>query len=346
MLSVAGEDRSGKPAEGLPELGAFVRGCRAGVGRLGEDVRPRLPADTWSAAAVPAGVVVELVSHAQALVLVLETAPRHPLAAPTTGDHVTVWQGERKVGQVEVPADGGPVTVPLRPDGAAYTLHLPEARLGRIVSLEPVRGRVEPVADRPRWLAYGDSITQGWSVSDPACAYPATVARRYGFEAWNLGFAGAARGEIAAAQYLATLEADVISLAFGTNNWSVLPTGPQHMAGLLRDFVAVVRSGHPRTPLVVISPLLRPEAEDRPNAVGATLADLRHAVEETVGELAREDRALRLLAGGELVGAGELVDGIHPGDAGHRRIADALGPVLAQMVEAGRAAAPDDGTTR
>ncbi|MFF0499783.1 SGNH/GDSL hydrolase family protein [Nocardia aobensis] len=313
-------------------LADFIRGGRGHEPRLPDADRSRLPADTWNAAQVPAGLHLELMSHADAVVLVVDTESRHPLASPTAGDRLTVWRGDRCVGVVDVPESGGPVTVPLERDGAVYTIYLPEARLGRVSALVPVGGRIEAIPPRPRWLAYGDSITQGWSVSDPALAYPAIVARRHGLEAWNLGFAGAARGEIAAAQYLATVEAEVISLAFGTNNWSVLPTGAGHMAALVRDFVTAVRAGHPRTPLLILSPIVRPEAEQSRNAVGATLAELRDAVEAAARQLHESAGPIRLVPGRDLVGPVDLVDGIHPGDAGHHAIAAAVGPVLAELL--------------
>lgn len=314
-------------------LQTFVRGGRGHDSRLPEEYHPRLPADTWAAAQIPAGLHLELVSHADAVVIVFKMSPRHPRAAPTTGDAITVWRDDRQVHVVDAPVEGGPVTVPLARDGAVYTLYLPEARCGRPTALVPVGGWVEPAAAGPIWLAYGDSITQGWSVSDPALAYPAVVARTHGFDAWNLGFAGAARGEIAAAQYIATLEADVISLAFGTNNWSVLPTSADHMAGIVRDFVTVVRSGHPNTPLLIIGPIHRPEAERSRNTAGATLGELRNAIEDMATRLAGSAGPVRLIPGGELVGPDDLVDGIHPGDAGHLAIATAVGPVLAELVD-------------
>ena len=46
----------------------------------------------------------------------------------------------------------------------------------------------------------------------------------------------------------------------------------------------VVREGHPDTPIVVTSPILRPDAETTANALGATLADLRVAMEDVTRE--------------------------------------------------------------
>ena len=53
-------------------------------------------------------------------------------------------------------------------------------------------------------------------------------------------------------------------------------------------FLRIVRAGHPAVPIVVASPLIRPDAEAAPNALGATLDDLRHAMEEAVQSLSDE----------------------------------------------------------
>ena len=50
----------------------------------------------------------------------------------------------------------------------------------------------------------------------------------------------------------------------------------------MRGFLTVVREGHPATPIVVASPVVRPDAEEVPNRLGATLADLRAAIEDVV----------------------------------------------------------------
>lgn len=312
----------------------FLRGGPAdgaSGSRLSEAVRPKLPHDTWDTAQVPAGLRLELVSHAEAVIFVLRTGARHVMAAPTMADAVTVWSSEERVAAVPVAEGDTAVVVPLRADGGRYILHLPEALRACPVSLVPVGGTVEPAPAQPRWLAYGDSITQGWSATDPGLTYPAITARRLALDVWNLGFAGAARGEIGAALQIAALDADLITFAFGTNNWSALPTGPVHLAGLLADFLAVVRSGHPGTPIAVLSPILRPQAEQTTNVVGATLVELRAAFEAEARRLAATDANLRLVEGLPLVAEGRLADGIHPDDDGHRAMADALTPVLSEL---------------
>lgn len=72
--------------------------------------------------------------------------------------------------------------------------------------------------------------------------------------------------------------------------------------------------------------MLRPEAERTPNRLGATLAELRTAMERAVldsGE-ATGDGRLFLLPGRDLIGASQLADGVHPDDEGHAAMATAV----------------------
>src|ERR1700722_12472391 len=115
-------------------------------------------------------------------------------------------------------------------------------------------------------------------------AWPAVAGRKLGLDVCNFGYAGTARPETTAALMLAETPAEVISIAFGLNNWSRVPHTEGLMAEEVRCFLSVVREGHPDVPIVVVSPTARPEAEDTPNRVGATLSQLRQAMEETVRE--------------------------------------------------------------
>jgi len=127
----------------------------------------------------------------------------------------------------------------------------------------------------------------------------------------------------------------VITIAYGTNCWTRTPHSVSLFAEGLRAFLAIVREGHPLTPIVALSPILRVDAEGKPNRLGATLAELRAAFERVVQErVAAGDDRLALVPGGALVPAAELPDGIHPDDRGHARIARAVGPVLEAQLRA------------
>jgi hypothetical protein len=111
-----------------------------------------------------------------------------------------------------------------------------------------------------------------------------------------------------------------------------------HTAEMIRPntpaFLQILRAGHPGVPVVVVSPLLRPDAEGRPNRTGATLAELRTAVEDAVE--ADGDERTSLIKGLHLVSADLLDDGIHPGDRGHQLLANVIGSLVGKALKCAR----------
>src|SRR5439155_12238454 len=114
----------------------------------------------------------------------------------------------------------------------------------------------EPAPRGPNWACYGDSIAGGWVASAPALAWPSVAARRRELAVVNMGYAGAARGEPASAEHVASLAAEVVSIAYGTNCWTRVPFSPGTLREGLSAFLRLVRSAHPDVPVVVVSPLL------------------------------------------------------------------------------------------
>ncbi len=277
----------------------FIRGCAfAGVPgvpyprALPADA-DRLPADTWNDAMRPVGVRLELVGDAEAVDIAYETAEGDSGArGPGTGTEFEAWCGEQLLASRSISPEGT-VRLPVEADceraGQRVVIYLPEAMRPTILDVAGVGGDVEPAPAQRRWVCYGDSITGGWVVSGPGRAWPAVAGRRCDLDSVNLGYAGAARGEIVTAEELSALEADVISLAHGTNCWSRIPHSARQMAANLSAFLDLIRSGHPETPVVVASPVLRPDAEATPNRLGATLSDLRQAMEEVVTDRMADD---------------------------------------------------------
>jgi lysophospholipase L1-like esterase len=324
-------------------LEPFLRGCvwpaapgwpypRCDPGPAGQ----RLPADTRAAAALPVGVRLEFVGDAEAVEIAYRTETGElGYRGPGAGTRFSLLRGDRVVAEVEAALGEGRLRLPVGAGPEPAVVYLPEGMRPTVLGLRALGGRLEPAPRAPRWLCYGDSIVEGWQASGPAWAWPARVGRACALDVVNLGYAGAARGEIASAEEIAGLDADLITVAYGTNCWTRTPHGGALFAETLRAFLAVVRSGHPETPIVAVSPILRLDAETKANRLGATLGDLRRVFERVVRERIRAgDRALVLVEGEGLVPADELPDGIHPDDVGHARLARCLAPVL----EAQRAA--------
>ncbi|MFF5789581.1 GDSL-type esterase/lipase family protein [Streptomyces sp. NPDC012693] len=301
----------------------------------------RLPWDIAARAALPIGVRLEFTAAPGTRAVRL----RYRATVPEAGDPLAglrhcfaLWSGTRLVGETCAdPATEATVTVPLPPGGGVFTLHLPEGQAPVPLALWAVGGAISPAPARPRWLVHGDSITEGWWSTRPAHSWPATAGRLLDVDAVNLGFAGGARGELVLAEHLARLPGDVITLAFGTNCWSRVPATADWMYATVQAFVGLVRQGHPDTPLLIVSPVLRPDAEHTRNALGATLTELRRAMERAGRDLAAEgDERLLVLPGRPLLGPEHLADGLHPNDRGHARIAAAVAEVLRPWVPLSR----------
>jgi lysophospholipase L1-like esterase len=295
----------------------------------------RLPGDTVGTARLPVGVRLEFVGTADALELDYETTTDDlGYRGEGAGTAFTLVSGETSM---SVPAQLGHGSARFalsrldrRDPDEPIVVHLPEGMRPRVLALHAEGGQLAPAPRGPRWIAYGDSIAEGWIASSPSGAWPAVAARTHGLDVVNLGYAGSARGEVPSAQQIAALDADVISVSHGTNCWSRIPFSTAMFREQTRAFLAVLREGHPETPIVVTSPILRPDAEETANVLGATLVDLRLTMEHLTRELIDAgDTQLTLVEGGDLIGPDDLPDGIHPGDHGHRVLAEAFGGAVA-----------------
>lgn len=304
----------------------FLRGAafRAAPGvpypRARDDAR--LPRDTWAQACVPAGVRLELVGDAEAVVIRYRTEAEGI-------QRFQLWRGGALVSEQDAVLGEGTVRLAMGggPAGERAVVYLPEWMRTELLSVDAEGGSIEPAPRQPRWVAYGDSILEGWTASAPALAWAARVSRERGLDLVNMGYAGCARGELVSAEHVASREAAVYSLTHGTNCWAAVPHSVAMMRAEVDAFLDVLRQERPDTPVVVASPVLRPDAEDTPNRLGASLADLRGVMEEAVA--ARADANLHLVPGRDMIDESGLDDGIHPNDAGHAAMAAALGPAIA-----------------
>ncbi len=315
-----------------PEV--FVRGCvfaPAGAvpyPRLSPADADQLPADVWDAAAVPAMVRLEMVGDASEVVVGYRTTTADlGYRGDAAGCTFVVLRGGHRIAEVPAELGEAEVRLPLGGDPTQpVVIHLPEGMRPIIVSVRPTDGRLQPAPRQPRCLVAGDAVAQGWLASSPVSSWPAILGRKLGLDVVNLACAGTARLEPAVAIRIASLPTELLVVAVGNGSWSRPPRTAAAMAEEVRSFLELVRAGHPSTPIVVVSPLVRPAAEDTPNLLGATLGALRRAVEDVVAAVADDQTVL--VPGEALLGGDDLVDGVYPGDEGHRRIAAAVAKVV------------------
>lgn len=339
-----GEQVSARPQQPEP----FLRGCiYPGLSdttypRLNPTDAEHLPRDVWQASQVPAGVRLEFVGEADAVRIFYKTTTANlGYRGEGAGCTFSMYRSGQKIAEQEAVLGEGVVQLPLRgePNRPAI-VYLPEGMRPIIMGIEGIGGFIEPAPPQPRWLCYGDAVTQGWLASAPSLAWPAVTARKLGLGLFNLGFAGSSRSDTAAALALSNIPAEIVSLAIGPNNWGRFPHTTALCAEEIRAVLTLLRASHPDVPIVIMSPLLRPDAEDTPNGLGATLTELRIAMEEAVRErMLAGDVRLHLVEGSTVVSASDLADGRYPGDEGHIRIAAAVGKVISPLVADLRAGA-------
>ncbi|MFI6928472.1 GDSL-type esterase/lipase family protein [Nonomuraea spiralis] len=231
---------------------------------------------------------------------------------------------------------------------------LPHNETTELVALR-TDAAVEPVPDRGRrvWLHHGSSISQGSDAASPTATWPARAAGLGGVELVNLGLGGNALLDPFTARAVRDTPADLISLKIGINLVNADLMRLRAFTPAVHGFLDTVREGHPRTPLLVVSPLHCPVHEVTPGPSAFDPAALRNGrvrflatgdpAERAAGKLtlgvireelagvvrvrAAEDPNLHHLDGRALYGEADfdelpLPDGLHPDAATHLRIGD------------------------
>jgi hypothetical protein len=172
--------------------------------------------------------------------------------------------------------------------------------------------------DRPKWVAYGSSITHCAQARSPACTWPAIAARAKGMNLTCLGYGGNCHIEPMVARVIRDREADFISLKLGINVYGAASLGPRTFKAAVIGLVRIIREAHADTPIVVISPIASPPRETTRNPAGFTLQGMRDDVEDAVRRMQDTcgDSAIRYVDGLKLFGpdlaADYLPDELHP----------------------------------
>jgi lysophospholipase L1-like esterase len=95
---------------------------------------------------------------------------------------------------------------------------------------------------------YGSSITQGCSAGHSGNNYTTMLCRAVGAPQINLGFSGAARGEVEMAEAIATLKMSALVIDYDHN-----APNAEHLRNTHERFFRIIRKAQPELPIILVS---------------------------------------------------------------------------------------------
>ena len=177
---------------------------------------------------------------------------------------------------------------------------------------------ITPVAKEKNILIFGESITQGYDAETPEFSYASRLAERLHANARNKAIGGEIFWpELAAARD--TFAPDLITVAYGTNDWSHCTT--ENFRANSHGFYENLCHAYPDTPIFALAPIWRADI-DGPRPMGAFTN-----VRDYFLELSKEFPQITVLDGIDYLPheTGYFSDlYLHPNDAGFHYYADGL----------------------
>jgi archaellum component FlaF (FlaF/FlaG flagellin family) len=314
---------------------------------------------------MPSGGRLEMTTDAtsieldvQLTLLQLGSTPVQHAAFDLTVNGQLVGSQRTRAGTVIViePATGAISFVPGEPttitfDGLAsgnkmVEIWLPQAATVTIIAMRTNGTVTTPPQSGRRWVHYGSSISHCLEATQPTGAWPVVAARLAGVDLQSFAFAGQCQLDPFAGRMIAAQPADLISLKLGINVVNADSMRERTFVPAVHGLLDTIRESHPNVPLLLITPIVCPVAEDHP---GPTLlgADGRYRIVERSSELSKGALALRrireleaeivsarqgagdtnlyLMQGTDLFGSddiNDLPDGLHPNPAGYQRMGE------------------------
>ncbi len=168
-----------------------------------------------------------------------------------------------------------------------------------------------PTEKAVKYIAYGDSITQGYTASSPSLSYVNKVGRELDAEVYDLGIGGEFfEPKMQDSDY--PVKADIVTVAYGTNDWSGIL--PEEDRTRRKDFFQTLVNIHKGAKIFYIFPIWRHDTDKEKNGYG-TLEDYRKMLREEL----RQYPEITLVEGENMVPHHRdffQPDGLHPNDLG------------------------------
>lgn len=237
------------------------------------------------------------------------------------GERIGELSGEIESGAANVPFEKG---FQLKSGMKRVRIVMPWSVDSKIVGLElDENAEVIPVKKSLKMLMFGDSITQGYDAMQPENAYAVQIATRLNAEAINKGIGGE-RFRPTLASLKDEIEPDLITVAYGTNDWANSTKEEFELA--CKEFYRNLRHSYPNVKIYAMAPIWRSSLNDK-KPIGEPLS----YIAEYIKEVAKEVSDMNVIDCFDFI-PHELenfqTDGLHPIDAGFEHYAKNLWKVL------------------
>ena len=275
------------------------------------------------------GARLVVLTDAQAIGFCLEfTGESRPVAS-----FGLVIDGELKPAVERTPEQlEQPVLIPL--DGKLHevTVYLPHLICFRLKKVWTEGGtKAEPILPpEKKYYAFGDSITQGMTGSDPAGTYVSRLARGCCLDVTNFGVGGIRFMPETLMGMEELPQPDLVTVALGTNDWTTGQT--ENMSSFLKNCAAYCKEIDrlfPKATVFVLLPLWRRGETD--SFKRGTLQDIRDNIAKTAAFFP----AIKVIDAKPMIPAEEcyFADGLHPNNEGFALYGQALCEAVARLWE-------------
>ncbi len=204
---------------------------------------------------------------------------------------------------------------------------------------------------KKKWIHYGSSISQSGETLTPSSIWAVNASHRLNLDLYNLGLAGQCFLDGFVARTIAQLPADFITLKLGINVVNADAMRERAFVPAFHNFLDIIRTAHPTTPIKIISPIWCPFHEDvtgptllresgltseartpETSAGALNLKRIRVILQEGIAN--RKDANLSYLDGLKLFNeadVADLPDRLHPNDAGYQRMGERFAKLSPEM---------------
>lgn len=177
-----------------------------------------------------------------------------------------------------------------------------------------------PYKNKQPVVFYGSSTTEGGCACNSTNAYNAILPRWLDFDFYNLGFSGSARGELAMADYINTIDMGAFVYDYDHNAPNI-----EYLSNTYKPFFDRIREVHPNLPILIMT---RP-AEVYDNDMKAR----RDIVKATYNAAVAAGDKNVCFIDGETDRNLCAIDDCHLNDLGFFRMASVIRPVLKKMLD-------------